>query len=181
MRAALFLIVGPAASTSYSAQPCDPKEGYPSCIDSSCGYSSPRSSWPYRQGLYAQEATISGTITDSTGGRAARRDRHGHNIDSGNTFVGVTDGPGRFLMAVRIGPTITANCKVSDRGFAPACRYSRGQAAAIALQLAPSTVQETVTVTGEAPLIDLNSLHRLRQRRQKQMSELRSTAGSWLD
>ena len=131
---------------------------------------------------YAQEATVTGTITDSTGGVLPGVTVTAINTDSGNTFVAVTDGSGQFRMPVRIGPyRITAELQ----GFATAVRTGLqiqvGQQASISLQLAPSTVQETVTVTGEAPLVDLNSSTAAANVDQRQMSELPLNGRNWLD
>src|SRR5215468_1538395 len=94
---------------------------------------------------HAQEATVTGTITDATGGVLPGVTVTAINEDSGNTFVAVTDGSGQFRMPVRIGAyRLTAELQ----GFATANRTGLqiqvGQQVAVALQLAPSTVQETV-------------------------------------
>ena len=49
------------------------------------------------------------------------------------------------------------------------------------LQMAPSTVQETVTVTGEAPLIDVTTSDGLANIDQRQMQELPLNGRNWLD
>jgi hypothetical protein len=104
------------------------------------------------------------------------------NEDSGNTFEAVTDGTGSFRMPVRIGLyRLTAQLQ----GFATAARTGLqvqvGQQVALNLQLAPSTVQETVTVTGEAPLIDLTSSTATANVDQRQMQELPLNGRNWLD
>ena len=52
---------------------------------------------------FAQEATVTGTISDSTGGVLPGVTVTAINEESGNTFVAVTDGEGRFRLPVRIG------------------------------------------------------------------------------
>src|SRR5256885_16931562 len=52
---------------------------------------------------FAQEATITGTITDPTGGVLPGVTVTAVNDDSGNTFVAVSDGSGAFRLPVRIG------------------------------------------------------------------------------
>jgi hypothetical protein len=44
---------------------------------------------------YAQESTFSGTVTDSTGGVLPGVTVTATNVESGNTFVAVTDERGR--------------------------------------------------------------------------------------
>jgi hypothetical protein len=107
---------------------------------------------------FAQEAVLTGTVTDSTGAVLPGVTVTASNEATGNTFVGVTDERGIYRIPVRIG-----NYKVTSelQGFATAMRTDVqllvGQTATLNLQMAPSTVQETVTVTGEAPLIDLKN------------------------
>src|SRR5439155_11092614 len=107
---------------------------------------------------HAQEATVTGTITDSTGGVLPGATVTATNTDSGNTFVAVTDSAGVFRLPLRIG---TYQFTAELAGFATVTRsgieMQINQRAVLNLQLAPSTVQETVQVTGEAPLLDLTS------------------------
>ena len=52
---------------------------------------------------HAQEATITGTVTDSTGGVLPGVTIKAVNEASGNNFEAVTDARGAYLLAVRIG------------------------------------------------------------------------------
>src|SRR5438105_9417491 len=102
---------------------------------------------------FAQEATLSGTITDSTGGVLPGVTIKAVNQASGNNFEAVTDARGTYRIAVRIGiyditAALTGFTNVSRR-----LELLVGQTAVLNLQLAPSTVQENITVTGDAPLI----------------------------
>src|SRR5262245_62533420 len=103
---------------------------------------------------FAQDATVTGTITDATGGVLPGVTVTAVHEATGNTFVGVTDQSGVFKLPVRTGPhRVTAELP----GFATVTRSIDllvRQTVVLNLQLAPSTVQESVTVTGEAPLID---------------------------
>ena len=70
----------------------------------------------------------------------------------------MTDGAGMFRMPVRVGRyEITAELS----GFTTITRRGLellvGQQVTMSLQLSPSTIQETVTVTAEAPLIETTS------------------------
>src|SRR5882672_5579261 len=103
---------------------------------------------------HAQEATLGGTVTDTTGGVLPGVTVTAVHEASGNTFEGVTDEHGVFQILVRTGAyRITAQLP----GFAVVNRSGVellvGQEAVVNLQLSPSTVQESVTVTGEAPLV----------------------------
>ena len=77
---------------------------------------------------------------------------------TGNTFETVTDEAGIYRLPVRVGGyLLTAKLP----GFATIERIGLlllvGQTATVNLQMSPSTVQETVTVTAEAPLLNVTS------------------------
>ena len=55
------------------------------------------------RGAYAQEATVTGTVTDTTGGVLPGVTIKGVNEASGNSFETVTDARGAYRLAVRIG------------------------------------------------------------------------------
>ena len=52
---------------------------------------------------YAQEASLTGTITDITGGVLPGVTVTAIHTDSGNTFVGITDERGTYRLPVRVG------------------------------------------------------------------------------
>src|SRR6266571_6458204 len=103
---------------------------------------------------YAQDSVMTGTVTDSTGGVLPGATVTATNVESGNTFVAVSDDRGNFRLPVRIGNyRITAELA----GFTTVNRTLQmlvGQTSIVNFQMAPSTVQETVTVTADAPLVD---------------------------
>ena len=98
---------------------------------------------------HAQEATVSGTVIDSTGGVLPGVTIKAVNDASGNSFEAVSDARGAYRLAVRIGGyQITATLV----GFGTVTRRLEllvGQTSVLNLQLAPSAVQERVTVTGK--------------------------------
>jgi carboxypeptidase family protein/TonB-dependent receptor-like protein len=107
---------------------------------------------------FAQESVLTGTVTDSTGAVLPGVTVTASNEATGNKFVGVTDERGIYRIPVRVGSyQVTAELQ----GFSTASRMGInllvGQTATLDMRMAPSTVQETVTVTGEAPLIDLKN------------------------
>src|SRR6476659_4946290 len=105
-------------------------------------------------GAYAQEATLSGTVTDSTGGVLPGVTITATHTETGNTFVAVTDEKGGYRVPVRVG---VFKVEAELPGFGSVMRQIEllvGQTAVLNLQMAPSTVQESVTVTGEAPIVD---------------------------
>jgi len=103
----------------------------------------------------AQEAVLIGTVTDSTGAVVPGVTVTAVHEATGNKFVAVTDERGGYRIPVRVGAyQITAELS----GFTTVTRTGVellvGQAVALNLQISPSTLQESVTVTGEAPLIE---------------------------
>jgi hypothetical protein len=107
---------------------------------------------------YAQEAVLTGTVTDSTGGVLPGVTVVAVNDATGNRFEAVTDERGIYRIPARVGSyVITAELS----GFTTVSRTGLqlliGQTASVNLQMAPSTVQETVTVTAEAPLLNVTT------------------------
>src|SRR5262245_4179408 len=130
---------------------------------------------------YAQEATLSGTVTDSTGGVLPGVTLTALHEATGNTCVAVTDARGAFRLPVRTG---TIRLTVELTGFASVTRNVElllGQTAVVNLTMAPSTVQESVTVTGEAPLIDVSSSTVSGNIDPRQMQELPVNGRNWQD
>ena len=130
---------------------------------------------------YAQEANIGGTITDTTGGVLPGVTITAVHDATGNTFMAVTDERGGFRLPVRTGMhTLT----VELPGFATLSRRVDllvNQQAVVNLTMTPSTVQETVTVTGEAPLIDTASSTISGNIDPRQMQDIPINGRNWLD
>src|SRR6266550_342417 len=128
----------------------------------------------------AQEATLTGMITDTTGGVLPGVTIKAVNEDSGNSFEAVTDGRGAYRLAVRIGNyQITATLV----GFTVVTRRLElqvGQTSVLNVQMAPSTVQESVTVTGEAPLISTTTTSVGGNIDPRQMSDLPVLGRNWM-
>src|SRR5262245_57856450 len=91
---------------------------------------------------FAQEAVLTGTIADSTGGVLPGVTVTATHVATGNTFVAVTDERGGYRMPVRVGVhKVTAELQ----GFGAVTREIDllvNQTAVVNLQLAPSTLQE---------------------------------------
>src|SRR5882672_9400031 len=106
----------------------------------------------------AQEATLGGTVVDSTGGVLPGATLTAVHEASGNTFEGFTDERGVYRIAARAGVYRLA---VVMPGFRSVNRLSIellvGQQVLVNFELSPSNVQESITVTGDAPLLDVTS------------------------
>jgi hypothetical protein len=104
---------------------------------------------------YAQEAVLTGTVTDSTGGVLPGVTVTAIHEATGNRFEATTDERGIYRIPARVG---AYQIRAELPGFATVARTGvqllAGQTASVNMQMAVSTLQETVTVTGEAPLIE---------------------------
>ena len=93
---------------------------------------------------FAQEAAISGTVSDQTGGVLPGVVVRAVNEANGNSFEAVTDSTGKYLLTVRIGGYRVA---AELAGFAPLERrgvqVQVGQQVALNLQMAPAALQES--------------------------------------
>jgi hypothetical protein len=128
----------------------------------------------------AQEATLSGSVTDASGGVLPGVTVTALHEASGNTFVAVTDARGAFRLPLRTG---NYNITVELAGFTTVNRrleLAVGQQVVANLQLSPSTIQETITVTGEAPLLDVRQSSVGGNVDVRQMQELPINGRNWL-
>ena len=105
----------------------------------------------------AQEIAIVGTIQDETGGALPGVTVTARHLSTGNTFFSVTDGTGTYRIgAMRPGEY---NVEAVLGGFATVVQeqvaLAVGQVATLDFGMTVANIEETVTVTGEAPLVDL--------------------------
>lgn len=107
--------------------------------------------------IHAQEVTLSGSIADSTDAVLPGATVTALHVASGNAFVGVADANGDY----RIGSMRPGLYRVTAElsGFASVVRENLellvGQRATVNFKLSLSSVNETVTVTGASPLVDV--------------------------
>ena len=107
---------------------------------------------------YAQEATLIGQVTDTTGAVLPGVVIRAVHQASGNTTEVVTDERGGFRIPARIGVhQITAELAGFTTVTQTGLPLAVGQELVVNLQMSPSSVQETVTVTGEAPLVNTSA------------------------
>jgi hypothetical protein len=130
---------------------------------------------------YAQEATFTGAVTDSTGGVLPGVTITAVHEASGNIFTAVTGDRGEFRLPVRVGGYAI---RAELSGFTTVNRSLQiliGQIVEVNMQMAPSAVQETVTVTGEAPLVDTTTSTIGANIDPRQMQELPLNGRNWMD
>ncbi len=131
----------------------------------------------------AQEASVAGTVTDSTGGVLPGVTVTAVHKASGNTFTAVTDEKGEYLLAaLRVGDYVL---KAELPGFTTVTQDGLqllvGQRATARLRMEVSTIQESVTVTGEAPLIDTTQSKLGGNIDPRQMEALPVNGRNWLE
>ena len=106
----------------------------------------------------AQEAVLSGTVVDSTGAVLPGVTITAVNTATGNTFVAVTDERGVYRVAARAG---VYRLRAELQGFRAVTREgiaaARGQIVTVNLPMLEATAAETITVTREAPLVDVST------------------------
>jgi hypothetical protein len=128
----------------------------------------------------AQEATLTGTVTDSTGAVLPGVTVTAVHEATGNRFVSVTDQGGIYRIPARIGAYEIVG---ELQGFATVTRTGVqvlvGQTATVALQMAPSTIRETITVTAESPLLNTATSSIGSNIDSQQMSELPVQGRDW--
>jgi hypothetical protein len=130
----------------------------------------------------AQEATLNGTVRDNTGGVLPGVTVTATLEATGNTFVGVTDQNGAYRISLRAGVyRITAELAGFTTVVRPGIELLLGREVALNLDMTVSGVQETVTVTGEAPLIEVTSSTVSGNIDSRQMSELPVNGRNWMD
>src|ERR1051325_5349627 len=131
--------------------------------------------------VFAQEAVLTGTVNDSTGGVLPGVTITATNDATGNKFVGVTDERGIYRIPARVGGyTITAELQGFTTVTRTGVQVLVGQTASINLQMMPSAVQETVTVTGEAPLLNVSTSNLGGNVDPTQVQELPVAQRNWL-
>ncbi len=131
---------------------------------------------------FAQEAVIGGTVRDATGGVLPGVAVQAVHEATGTVFDTFTDDRGAFRIPVRIG---TYRIMTELQGFARLEQMGLevlvGQQVTLNLELKPSTVTETVMVTGEAALVNVTSSSLGGNIDSRQMQELPVNGRNFLD
>ena len=131
---------------------------------------------------YAQDATLSGTVKDNTGGVLPGVTVTATNEASGLTFVSVSDEHGLYRVPVRAGVfKITAELSGFVTVTRPGIEMLLGRQVTLNIDMVVTGVQETVTVTGEAPLIDTNTSTIATNIDPRQVLQLPLNGRNWMD
>jgi hypothetical protein len=132
--------------------------------------------------LHGQETSLTGTVTDATDAVLPGVTVTALHVESGNTFVGVTDASGVYRIgALRTG-IYTINAGLS--GFSPVTRENVqvqvGQRAVLNFRMTVSAVETSVTVTGQTPLVDVSQSKLGGNIDTRQMQELPINGRNWM-
>jgi hypothetical protein len=130
----------------------------------------------------AQDTTLSGTARDNTGGVLPGVTVTATNEAQGTTFVGVTDERGLYRIPVRPGVfRVTAELSGFNTAARPGIEVLLGRQVTLNFEMRISTLQETVTVTGEAPLLDTTTSTIAGNIDPRQMQDIPLNGRNWMD
>ena len=134
-------------------------------------------------GVYAQQATVVGTIQDESGLVLPGVTVTVADPATGLTLLAVTDGSGQYR--VPSVPAGTYNLTAELPGFATVVlaevELLVGQNATLDFTLGLATVEETITVTGESPLIDLQEAEVGGNVDRRQMDQIPISGRNWME
>src|SRR3954469_2181556 len=132
---------------------------------------------------FAQNAQITGTVKDSSGGVIPGATVTARNAENGLTRVGVTDGSGEFRLPSLPPGRYSVSTELS--GFStetrPDITLIIDQTAIINFALKPATLAETVTVTGESPIVDVTRSDVSTSVSTQQIQDLPVASRRWID
>jgi Carboxypeptidase regulatory-like domain len=132
--------------------------------------------------VLAQDSTISGTVTDTTEAVLPGVTITAQHIESGNTFTGLSDTSGNY----RIGAMRPGIYKITAelQGFGVSIRDNVqllvGQSATLGFKLAVASLAESLTVSADAPLLDLSQSKLGGNIDTRQMQELPVNGRNWM-
>src|SRR6187200_1001567 len=131
---------------------------------------------------FAQEAVLSGTVTDLTGAVLPGVTITAVHQASGNKFMAVTDERGVYRVAARAGVyRLTAELQ----GFRAVTREGLellvGQVMTVNLPMLEATAQETVTVSAESPLLNVATSSLGGNVDSRQVQELPVNGRNWMN
>ena len=133
--------------------------------------------------LFAQDASIIGTVTDQTKGALPGATVTATSLDNGRVFTGVTNergdyrlhgiAPGRYKVQAELAGFSTV--------VVPDVELLVGQNRTVPFAMQVATLSETLTVTGEAPLVDISSSQVAGNVDRRQMEELPLQGRNWME
>ena len=130
---------------------------------------------------FAQEAALTGIVTDATMAVLPGVTIKAVHAASGNTFEAVTDQRGAYRIPVRVGVyKITATLSGFNTVSRDGVELLVGQTTTINLQMATGGVAESLTVTAQVPLIETTTSSLGSSIDPRQVTELPSQGRNWM-
>ncbi len=132
---------------------------------------------------FAQNAQVTGTVKDQTGGVMPGVTVTAKNNATGLTRTEVTDASGTFRLVALLPGSYTVTVEI--QGFTaqtiPNVALAIDQTATLDFALKPANVSENVTVTGEAPIVDVTRSDVGTALTTAQIQDLPVAARRWID
>src|SRR5215204_4575801 len=132
---------------------------------------------------FAQNAQINGTVKDSSGAIIPGATITARNLDTGLSRTGVTDAAGEFRLPSLPPGRYSVSTELS--GFSTETRPDIvliiDQTAIIHFALKPAALSETVTVTGESPIVDVTRSDVATAVSTQQIQDLPVASRRWID
>jgi len=132
---------------------------------------------------YAQNAQITGTVKDASGAIIPGATVTARNVETGLTRTDVTNGQGEYRLPSLPPGRYSVSTELS--GFSTETRPDIvliiEQTAIINFALKPATISETVTVTGESPIVDTTRSDVSTSVSTQQIQDLPVASRRWID
>jgi hypothetical protein len=132
---------------------------------------------------FAQNAQVTGTLVDQSGGVLPGVTVTARNQETGLVRTTISEGNGEYRLAALPPGTYTVTAEL--QGFNVATRTDLvlviDQNAVVNFTLTPATLEETVTVTGEAPLVDTRTAVVSTAVTNAQIQDLPVASRRWVD
>jgi hypothetical protein len=133
--------------------------------------------------VHAQEASIIGNVSDETKALLPGATIMATKLDTGLQSTGVTDERGQYRL-LRLQPgkyKVQAELQGFSGVIVPEVELLVGQNATVPFVLKLASLAETVTITGESPLVDISSSQVAGNVDRRQMEELPLSGRNWME
>src|SRR5258707_15373877 len=132
---------------------------------------------------YAQNAQITGTVKDQSGAIIPGATVTSRNVDTGLTRTGVSDGAGEYRLVSLPPGRYSVATELS--GFSTETRPDIiliiDQTAILTFVLKPAAIAESVTVTGDSPIVDVTRSDVSTSVSTQQIQDLPVASRRWID
>jgi len=141
-------------------------------------------SWSaFAPSAFAQNAQITGIVKDQSGAVIPGATVTARNVETGLTRVGVTEGTGEYRLPSLPPGRYSVAAELSGFGTEtrPDIVLIIDQTAILNFALKPAAISETVTVTGESPIVDVTRSDVSTSVSTQQIQDLPVASRRWID